>query len=234
MAPFSSGLAEQGLNLQAVFAMSSLPDAIHQTLEQAITEAGANPGLFRQLLLLGHGGRRLWECVAAAGHDTANPIDDYSVGCIRDFFASECPTADYRILYPGESLVPLQQLGQLAGWHFPSPFMVGVNSAWGSWYAYRALVVASTDFATSMVPGWQSPCEPCTGKPCMAACPAGAATPQGLDMERCISFRKQQGSPCQRQCLARLACPVGEAHRYTREQLEYHYQLSYRTLCERY
>ena len=130
--------------------------------------------------------------------------------------------------------MPLQQLGQLAGWHFSSPFMVGVNDAWGSWYAYRAVVLANTHFSLTQPPGWRSACDPCGDKPCVTACPAQAVAPQGLDMARCIAFRKQPDFPCQRQCLARLACPVGETHRYSREQLEYHYWRSYCTLRDHY
>ncbi|HRH14993.1 MAG TPA: hypothetical protein PK225_11645, partial [Azonexus sp.] len=58
--PLPAGpLAAAGLNRQHVFDLAALPAEITATL-------GATAG-FRQLILLGHGGKRLWECDQAAG-----------------------------------------------------------------------------------------------------------------------------------------------------------------------
>ncbi|MDX1692739.1 MAG: hypothetical protein R3208_03170 [Ketobacteraceae bacterium] len=226
MSDFSDQLALQGLNLQAVISLDTLPDPVRDTLADAVNELAA----YRQLLLLGHGGTRLWNAVNATGITSADPIDDYTAAVIRTWFRQSHPGVRHHILYPGTRLVPLQTLGELCGWHFPSPIMVGVNDEWGSWYAYRAAVLADTAFATTPPPDWKSACEPCEDKPCVKACPAAAVSPQGLDMHACIEFRRQPASPCQKRCLARLACPVGRAHQYSREQIEYHYGRSLDTI----
>lgn len=230
MSDFSPQLAAQGLNLQAVLPLDRLPEKVLADLQAAVTDMSD----YRQLLLLGHGGRRLWQAMTEAEFVSENRIDDYTTECIQQWFAEHHPDSRYSLLCPGQHIVPLQSLGKLAGWHFPSPIMVGVNQVWGSWYAYRAVVLADTDFTVSDTPDWQSACNNCDSKPCVSACPANAVSADGLDMARCIAWRKQPDSVCRNRCLARLACPVGQEHRYTDDQIEYHYGCSYQTICERY
>ena len=44
---------------------------------------------------------------------------------------------------PGPLRTGLQQLGALVGWHQASRLMIGIDPEWGTWFAYRALVVAA-------------------------------------------------------------------------------------------
>lgn len=127
-----------GINRQHVFDLAGLPQEVLATL-------GETTG-FRQLILLGHGGRRLWECVQASGIDGEHPVDDFCLQTIGRWFSEQIPGVRYRIVYPGETLVGLQALGKLAGWHHTSPFMLGIDGEWGSWYAYRAVVLADSRF----------------------------------------------------------------------------------------
>jgi epoxyqueuosine reductase len=117
-------------------------------------------------------------------------------------------------------------LGALAGWHQSSPFWVGVDAEWGSWFAYRAVVL--TDTALPVTPRRErvSPCLTCADTPCVRACPAGALANGAMESCRllaCLNHRVQPASPCQDRCQARNACPIGVAHRYTDEQTAYHY-----------
>lgn len=211
-----------GLNRQAIFARNELPGDMLAALEQI---TGPDPD-WRQLILLGHGGRRLWQCVQAANMAGPHPIDDYTVRTIGQCFASRLPEHRYRLLYPSEHPVGLQQLGRLAGWHQPSPFMVGVDSAWGSWFAYRAVILADTDFAPTPPARSSSPCPSCASQPCLAACPADALRDGSLRLAKCVAYRTQPDSPCAYTCLARLACPVGAEHRYDEAQIRHSYALS--------
>ena len=127
-------LNQSGINRQHVFNLDALPTAVVATL--------GNTDGYRQLILLGHGGRHLWECVKASGIGGEHPIDDYCRQMVSRWFAGYLPGRRYRMLYPGEQPVGLQQLGTLAGWHQPSPFMVGIDTEWGSWFAYRAALLA--------------------------------------------------------------------------------------------
>jgi ferredoxin-like protein FixX len=207
-----------GLNRQHVFSLESLPAGVLATL-------GDTSG-YGQLILLGDAGRLRWECVKAGGIDGEHPIDDYSVQTVNRWFADFLPGRRYAVLYPGEQMVGLQQLGRLAGWHQPSPFMLGIDSEWGSWFAYRAAILADTDFLPFLPLERKSPCASCQGQPCITVCPAGAMADGRFSMRRCADYRLQPDSACAYRCLARLACPVGSAHRYDEEQLRHSYSRS--------
>jgi hypothetical protein len=229
---FPAGFLDQaGLNRRHVFDLAALPEDMAATL-------GIRPGE-RQLILIGHGGRRLWERIQADGWAGDHPIDDYTRHVIRRCFAEYLPETRYRVLYPGEHPVGLQALGTLAGWHHASPFMVGIDGEWGTWYAYRAVILADTDFppspavdrAPKEVPlGGGSPCTRCGDQPCIGACPAGAMAGGTFALDKCLAFRTRDDSPCAFTCLARLACPVGSAHRYDADQLRHCYSMSLKVL----
>jgi hypothetical protein len=211
-------LNRAGLNRQHVFSLDKLPTAVMATL-------GDTAG-YRQLILLGHGGRRLWECVTASGIGGEHPIDDYCVQTVGRWFAESLPGRRHALLYPGEAAIGLQQLGKLAGWHQPSPFMVGIDAEWGSWFAYRAIVLADTDFVPSRPVERQSPCLTCSSQPCLAACPADALSGDQFSLARCAGYRLEPASACAHGCLSRQACPVGRIHRYEEAQIKHSYSRS--------
>lgn len=218
--PFAE-LDAQGLNLQAVFEVAKLPENIAAALR-----AGAP---YRQLLLIGHGGGLLWRQLQRAGMQGAHPIDDFSRAQVAAWLQSHYPGCRHQFLYPGPPGVSLQGLGQLAGWHHPSPFMVGINARWGSWFAYRALLLADTELPPTQAATSASPCASCASRACVSACPADALR-DGFDLAACLAYRQQPGSACQDRCLARNACPVGDEQRYSEAQISYHYGRSMRHL----
>lgn len=215
-------LAEAGLNRQHVFDLATLPAAL-------LSPLGDTAG-FGQLILLGHGGRRLWECVQQAGLDSAHPIDAYCIATVDRCFAQFLPDRRYRVVYPGDAPVGLQSLGSLAGWHHASPLMIGIDHEWGSWSAYRAVVLADTDFCPSPAVDRGHPCQGCAGQPCIAACPADALADGRFALDKCSRYRLLPDSPCAHGCLARLACPVGAEHRYDAAQIHHSYARSLRML----
>lgn len=218
----ATALERAGLNRQHVFALEALPDSIKATLGETAD--------YTQLILLGHAGKRLWECVKAAGMPGEHPIDDYTIQTIQQLFSEQFGDRRYRILYPGDTLVGLQQLGKLAGWHHPSPFMVGIDDQWGSWFAYRAAILANTDFLPFLPVDRGNPCLSCVNQPCIAACPAAALVNEHFSLSKCIAYRQQKQSACQFTCLARIACPVGSAYRYDDAQLRHAYGQSLATI----
>lgn len=221
-----AGLAAAGLNLQALFELHDLP-------AEVLDRLGVDTAAWNQLLLLGHAGPTLWRRLGDAERITsdadAHPIDDYSRAQVDALFAGELSGHGYRILYPGAEHVALQQLGELAGWHYSSPFRVGVCDHWGSWFAYRAVVLTDTRMEPFTTAVGGSACAGCTDRPCIAAC-SGQLLDRADSMAACIDFRLRPGSPCERRCAARWACPVAESARYTPAQFEYHYRRSLETL----
>ena len=209
-----------GLNLHAVFALDQLPDALRNECDPARN--------YSQLILIGNGGRAMWQAILREGGRSADPIDDFSVREVRRWLAAQASGRSYEIVYPGERLVGLQSLGECAGWHFASPFMVGINERWGTWFAYRVAVLANTDFEpTRPVPG-ESPCTACRPRPCVSACPGKAIEDSGFNLADCVRYRLRPDSACQTTCMARLACPVRAEHRYDDEQIRHAYTISLR------
>ena len=220
---FPSGtLADAGLNRLAVLDIDTLPPEIRQTLGQYITDLPA----YQQLLLVGHGGRRLWECVQASDTTSAHPIDSYTVHTLQQHFSRHLPKLRFRFIYPGEQPLGLQQLGALAGWHQPSLLRIGIDREWGSWSAYRAVVLCDSDFAPTKRVDRDNPCDHCAEQACIQHCPAAAVSREALALERCLEARLAESSPCQYTCLARCACPVGKQHQYETAQMRHVYGAS--------
>lgn len=218
-------LDDAGLNLQAVFDVDALPAPVAQDIRtrHPLDDSGWPA---RQLILIGHAGRRLWQRVTAQPMDDPHPIDAFTVDIVRRWLASALPGCQFRIVYPGDAPIGLQALGQLAGWHHPSPFMVGINSRFGSWFAYRAVVLTDTTLPTTPPSQDTSPCRDCVEPPCIAACPAGALAGGRFDLAACSAYRLAEGSRCAVGCLARWNCPAGIAHRYDEAQVRHSYARS--------
>jgi len=211
--PLGDALDHAGLNRQHVFDLSRLPPDLVAPLAPAPHE--------RQLILFGHGGRRLWECVQAQGAGSDHPIDEHSVRTVNAWRSQALPHARARFVFPGPTPIGLQRLGMLAGWHHASPFMVGIDAVWGSWFAYRAAILTDTGLAPSATQDNGHPCETCVDKPCIAACPAGALDGDRFHLKACNARRLAAGSGCALGCTARNACPVGAQHRYEDSQIRH-------------
>jgi hypothetical protein len=220
-------LAEKGLNLQAVLACDTLPE----DMAQRMAADGVPLADYRQMLLLGHGGRQFWRSFKSDFvEETADPIDTYSLQLAQTFIHDYLGNPPHLILYPGEYAIPLQQLGELAGWCQPSPLGLGISATYGVWFAYRTAVLLNTDLPPTPLTPSTSPCNTCTDKPCLTACPPGAVQLANFDVFTCSHYRLQENSPCQDRCLARMACPVAAEHQYTLEQIQYHYGHSWQTI----
>jgi hypothetical protein len=219
-------LNQAGLNRQHVFNLSDLPTTLTEPLGEI--------GKFTQLILLGHGGRKLWDCVQASGTTGADPIDDYVRQTVARFFIETFPTTAYQMVYPGNTPLGLQQLGKLAGWHNTSPFMVGIDSEWGSWFAYRAVILADSAFLPFSPVHRSTPCPDCVARPCITACPASALSGPSFALDKCIAYRRLPDSACRSTCLARTTCPVGSEHHYSDAQLHHTYSISLRMIEQYY
>lgn len=221
-----SVLDRAGLNLHAVFDLDALPAEMAGELRQRFDPDGR----YRQVILIGHGGTTMWREMKAAGIDSNDPIDDFSIARVEQWFSEQFADARFQIVYPGDNPVGLQALGRLAGWHHASPFMVGINETWGTWYAYRVVVLADTAMEATLPVRSESPCLACAGQPCIAACPGEAINEGVFSLEKCVAYRKQSASRCKATCLARTSCPVGAEHRYCGAQINHSYSISMRMI----
>jgi epoxyqueuosine reductase len=218
-------LAARGLNLHAVFDLDGLPAEVAAALPKGDPEHS-----FRQLILIGHGGRALWTSIRAARFSSDDPVDDFSVAAVERWFDTRCAGRTHGIIYPGTALVPLQALGRLAGWHHDSPLGLGINARWGTWFAYRVALLADTALPPTAAWTEPSPCAACKDHPCITHCPGNALKGGTFALESCVRQRKLAVSVCRASCPARIACPIGEEHRYDDAQMRHHYLRSLRTL----
>lgn len=219
--------AQKGLNLSAVIDIGQLPKGI-----QAMFSIDLTP--YRRLVLLGNGGRPLWNSLDAHGWHGNDPVDTFSLTCVQSLLSAfSYPADQHLILYPLQPhIVPLQQLGQFAGWGEPSPIGNSIHSEYGLWFAFRAAFLTTAELPVTPPLAYRSPCETCQDKPCQTACPAGAVlhTAQQFKLNACIDHRLKAHSSCQTTCLARLACPVGAEHRYPPHVIQHLYASSVKSI----
>ena len=226
----AAALNRAGLNLQAVLNLDDLPADLFAELRCRFDPGGR----YRQLILIGHAGKALWTSVMASGIGSENPIDDFSVRVVEQWFAQQFARNRHEIIYPGNDAVSLQAIGKVAGWHHASPMMIGIDEKWGTWYAYRAVVLADTELEPTRPIESESPCATCHHRICITRCPGSALDRGDFDLGKCVAYRKQAESSCRATCLARVSCPVGSAHRYCDEQIRHAYSISMRSIERHY
>ncbi len=224
-----SWLAEGGLNLFTVLDVGELETAVTTIL----TASNIPYTNYARLILTGHGGKRMWSQLQQTDMSIANPVDTYSLNLTQYFIDAYLDGTESLIIYPANYLVPLGQLGELAGWSHPSPLGQGINPVYGVWFAYRTAFLTTADIPVIIYPPTDSPCQSCADKPCLAACPAGA-TGENFAIEPCVQHRLHPQSTCTDRCLSRMACPIAPEHRYTLPQIQYHYEDSLKTLKKYY
>jgi hypothetical protein len=222
----TSTLIRSGLNLIHIFDRDQLP----LKLVQSLKEASEFP--FSQVILIAHGGKDLWQASSdyRLDEDRTHPIDEFSIEQFKSVMQQNYPDLLYQILYPNHTPpfyhFNLQSFGELAGWHYSSPFKVGINSLYGTWFAYRLLVLSQSQFKATQPLMLSNPCSSCKTKPCIACCPVNAVSVKDYHWRACFDYRKLDSSQCNNRCLARLACPIAKQHQYSELQIQYHYNLS--------
>ena len=233
----------------AVLTHEMTPDSVHSALHASGIHWPENA----RLVMVGHRGNDMWDVMNRPGEShilaDPDPVDRHSVECVRHFitnFLDDCPC---QVLYPGSIPIPLQQLGAAANWHYSSPLGIGLHPRYGPWFGYRAVLLVTSELPVLIERAETAPCDGCDDKPCISTCPASALSADRLpDVSACVSFRtgtdrqpgalhtekmnppaaqggagKSPDSECALTCLARLACPVGAAHRYREPQIRYFY-----------
>ena len=222
-------LKRQGINLYACLDLAALPDVIRE----AMLSVGLELNRYQRLVLLGNAGKEFWPAIQAHGMADVDPVDNYSLEMGQRFVAEYVDGVSAEFIYPAGPLIPLQQIGKLAGWHHDSPLGLGISAKWGVWFAYRVAFLIDAPLPLVQEAPSQSPCDSCIDKPCMSACPAQAVLGIGkFEFTSCATHRHQPGSGCADRCLSRLACPIAPEHRYPIEQVQYHYSLSLSAIQE--
>jgi len=188
------------------------------------------------LILVGHSGTALWDHMTDGDQQTAldpttDPIDTFSVDTTNAVIGEQWADVARQLLYPHPDCpVDLVALGRVIGWQADSPLGLGIHPEYGPWSAFRALWILTAALdpgaATPPVPA-PDVCLACETHDCVHACPANAVhVGRRFNLTACFDHRAEPDSSCAVTCFARLACPVGAQHRYSSEQMAYHYGIS--------
>jgi ferredoxin len=179
----------------------------------------------KTLLLFGFVGAAQWPVFAAspeAADGKRHPLDRWSRRVLTTLGTQFAATP----LFPfeGPPYWPFQAWARRAEPVFPSPLGMLIHPRYGLSHSYRgALAFARAIEAPAIAPS-ASPCDSCEAKPCLKACPVGAFSPAGYDVDACAGWlREDEGAGCLGGgCLARRACPAGRDFTPTPEQARFH------------
>ena len=175
----------------------------------------------RTIVLVGVAGRAGWDAFAASGEardGAKHPLDRFS----RRVIGGLARELGALALYPfgGPPHFPFQQWARRAEPVHPSPLSLLIHPRYGLWHSFRGALAFAEALDVPLLETTPSPCDSCTEKPCLSACPVGAFSVGGYDVPACVAhLRAAEGAECMdRSCLARRACPVGAEHAHGPEQ----------------
>jgi len=168
--------------------------------------------------------RALWPCFRDAVRadpraiEQDHPLDRYVGAAILDALEPIALRWEARLAHePPPRRVAMQRLAHVSGLAHLSPSHLNVHVVYGPWIALRAAVVIDTEGPAGAPPSPPNPCPDCE-RDCMPkfrqAAGVGRVAPSG---HAAIQQHWQAW------LAARDACPIGRAHRYTDEQIRYHY-----------
>ena len=171
-------------------------------------------------------GRSMWsifKCSMQFSDGRANPLERWSA----EVLTATAVEFNAQLLLPFDKpFPPFQQWAIRAAGLHQSPLGLLIHPDYGLWFGLRAVMVLNAaEFADIEKPvAHDNLCEQCEDKPCHYACPVRAFAENTLNTGKCFSHLKTNNQPdCKSEgCKARNACPIGNAHRYCAQQLQFH------------
>ena len=217
----AEALARAGLNVTGVLAIASYDALVPAAWRAAALAPGA-----RGALVVGNGGRALWEAFARAPERAlaADPLDAYTRR-VHAEAARACDPAAAVGFYADKrdgAYLPLVALAERAGFGVPSRLGVLIHRAFGPWLAIRGVLLVA-DALRDPEPAPFAPCAGCPA-PCASACRGRVIGKTSFDAAGCYQTRLTHPG-CAATCDARVACVVGREHAYSREQLAHHMRI---------
>jgi hypothetical protein len=171
------------------------------------------------VILIGNAGPDMFRRYAREAAEAT--LDDWTKRVVSSLAAD----LDARAVFPfDQPYPPFLAWARQAGAGHVSPLGLNIHPTYGLWHAYRAALLFPVAFDLPRPSAGAHPCESCEAKPCLSACPVGAFTATDYNVGACAShLQKPEGAPCMEHgCLARHACPVGQAFAYAPAQARFH------------
>ncbi len=179
----------------------------------------------KTLLLIGSTGPSIWPALAASPEyrdGRPDPLDRYTKRCLT----ASAQAFGLEAVFPfdGPPYHPFQQWALRCGGFSQSPLGVLAHRTYGPWAGFRAAFLSAEPFTASMSLQEGGPCETCQDKPCLTVCPVNAISLDGgYKVADCRSYlATRRDWDCWAGCLARRACPFGQAHRQGAETARFH------------
>ncbi|HSM41921.1 MAG TPA: ferredoxin [Afifellaceae bacterium] len=174
------------------------------------------------LVMVGNAGPDMWAAFAQHAESGPDPLDRWTKRAIDPLAERFGAQAVYPFDRPHP---PFQRWAMRAEGLRASPLGILIHPDYGLWHAYRAALVVpgSVEGASADIQS-RHPCDSCSEKPCLNACPVDAFTPGGYDVPACAAYLSSAaGESCKAEgCAARNACPVGPEFRYPEPQVRFH------------
>ncbi len=190
--------------------------AFHPGPEDAV------PGEAGTLVLVGNAGSAMWDVFAANRPNGPDALDAWS----RDVLDAVAKRAGATALFPfgGPPYLPFQRWAMKADAVHPSPLGILIHPDYGLWHGYRGALAFADRLDLPPREARPSPCASCANRPCLSACPVGAFSDTGYDVDACGAFLgTSDGVDCMaHSCRARRACPVGRSFTYLPDQAAFH------------
>lgn len=153
----------------------------------------------------------------------SDPIDRWSQRVLPEMAAT---SGAIDVLYPfgGPPYQPFIAWAKQSGAAFDSPLGMLVHAEAGMMISYRGALVFEGHLTLPPTPH-ASPCDRCEGRPCEAACPVNALSPDHFyDVPACKAhIAVPAGNDCMVQgCAVRRACPVSQRFARAQDQSAHH------------
>jgi len=180
------------------------------------------PNGARFVILIGNSGPDMFRRFARDRDPSQHTMDEWT----RDVVSVLARDLDAQAVYPFDMDPPWPFLtwARRGGAGHVSPLGLNIHATYGLWHAYRAALLFPVAFDLPEASVGAHPCEACTEKPCLTACPVEAFDDKAYNDAACARhLGSRAGATCMSGgCLARHACPVGQAYAYAPAQAEFH------------
>lgn|GEM_PF-56318 len=174
------------------------------------------------LIMVGNAGPEMWQTFQSTHPDGADPLNHWT----RQVLETVAERTGATALFPfeGPPYWPFLRWAARAEGVYPSPLGMMIHPRFGLWHAWRGALAFRDQLDLPERTQAANPCDTCSDKPCLTACPVSAFGNAGYDTTACAAWlRGLGGSDCvTRGCAARHACPEGKGYRYEPPQAALH------------
>lgn len=197
----------------SVFAQMTLDDLAIRTSPHGLIILGVVPADKQTgcMVLLGPA-PNFWQVFSASSEaldGQVDPIDRWSTRVVG--LLAKGVNARAVLPFGGPPFAPFLTYAQTSNRAWISHVGMLVHDTQGLLISYRGALEFECNL-THDTPILPRPCDRCAAKPCATACPVGALTPNGYDVDRCKAYlRTDAGAAClNKGCAVRRICPISD------------------------